>query len=131
MEQSTEGEELRGDTSSESASKEERRASVERQLADTEPARPGTTTPVDEQPVDPADVTDETPDSPKGVGESTTRRGEDIVDDEGKESGRHDAGTQGESERPVGVSDGRDSTGVDPQESADGSPTTPTGDQGG
>jgi len=131
MEESTAGQEPEGATAGEEASKEERRSSVERQLADTEPARPGTTTPTDEQPVDPADVTDEVPESPKGVGESSTRRGEDIIDQDGKEPGRQDAGTQGQSGRPVGKSDARDSTGVDAQESADGSPTTPTGDQGG
>ena len=31
-----------------------------------------------------------------------------------KQAGRHEAGTQGESQRPVGGSTGRDSTGVDP-----------------
>jgi len=56
---------------------------------------------------------------PDGVGESMTRRGEDVVEDEGKEAGRHDAGTQGETERPVGTSTARDSTGVDPQDPID------------
>jgi hypothetical protein len=50
-----------------------------------------------------------------GVGTSPTRSGEDIADDDGKEPGRREARTQGESQRPVGVSDERDSTGVDPQ----------------
>ncbi len=52
----------------------------------------------------------------KGVGESQTRRGEDMKGDEGKESGREDAGTKGTSERPVGTSTARDVTGVDPQD---------------
>jgi len=56
---------------------------------------------------------------PKDVGESQTRRGEDIVKDEGKEAGRHDAGTQGPTERPVGTSTARDSTGIDPQDPID------------
>ncbi len=58
-------------------------------------------------------------DPPEDVGESMTRRGEDVVKEEGKEPGRHDAGTQGKSERPVGTSTARDSTGVDPQDPID------------
>jgi hypothetical protein len=50
---------------------------------------------------------------PDGVGESVSRRGEDVVDD-GKEPGRYDSGTQGPSRRPVGGSTGRDVTSVDP-----------------
>lgn len=115
-----------------SASSNERAESVERQLADTKTGRPGaTSSPADEQPVRDDEVTDEVPDSPKGVGESINRRGEDVADDEGKEAGRDDAGTAGESQRPVGVSDERDSTAVDPQSSQDGAPTAPSGDQGG
>jgi hypothetical protein len=65
-------------------------------------------------------------------GNSTTRRGEDVVEDEGKEAGREDSGTQGESERPVGTSTARDATGIDPQEPGDeDSPTPPSGGQGG
>ena len=56
---------------------------------------------------------------PKDVGESQTRRGEDIRDDEGKEPGREDAGTKGPAERPVGTSSARDFTGVDPQDPID------------
>ncbi|MDP9209619.1 MAG: hypothetical protein M3O65_14255 [Actinomycetota bacterium] len=52
-----------------------------------------------------------------GVGESISRRGEDVVKQEDEE-GRHDAGTQGPSERPVGTSDERDTTSVDPDGSA-------------
>jgi hypothetical protein len=50
-----------------------------------------------------------------GVGESISRRGEDVSKQEDEE-GRDDAGTQGPSERPVGTSDERDSTSVDPDE---------------
>jgi hypothetical protein len=53
------------------------------------------------------------------VGESITRRGEDVVNDEGKEPGRHDGPPQGESQRPTGSSTARGSTGVDPQEPID------------
>lgn len=53
---------------------------------------------------------------PKDVGESQTRSGEEISDDEGKEPGRKDAGSKGAAERPVGTSTARDFTGVDPQE---------------
>ncbi len=66
------------------------------------------------------------------VGQSTTRRGEDIAEQEGKEPGRSDGTAQGESQRPTGSSTARDSTGVDPQEPVDGSsPSLQSGDQGG
>jgi hypothetical protein len=119
-------------TGADTPSGQARAESVERQLADTKTGQVGSTeSPADEQPVHADEVTDEEPESPKGVGESTTRRGEDVVDDEGQEAGRRDAGTQGESQRPVGVSDERDSSAVDPQDSQDGAPTTASGDQGG
>jgi hypothetical protein len=54
--------------------------------------------------------------TPDGVEESKARRGEDMVEEEGKEPGCYDSGTQGKSERPVGGSTARDSTGVNPQE---------------
>jgi hypothetical protein len=99
----------------ETPSGQARAESVERQLADTKPAAAGQTeSPADEQPVSEPEVTDGEPDSPKGVGDSPNRSGEDIVDDEGKEPGRQDTGTKGESQRPVGVSDERDATGIDP-----------------
>jgi hypothetical protein len=69
---------------------------------------------------------------PEGVGLSQTRRGEDVVKEEGTGPGRVDLGTKGPTERPVGASTPRASTGVDPQETIDeGMPQTPTGDQGG
>jgi hypothetical protein len=37
-----------------------------------------------------------------------------MIDNDGKEAGRQDAGTKGPTERPVGTSDERDSTAVDP-----------------
>ena len=48
-----------------------------------------------------------------GVGESVSRRGEDV-DKQEDEEGRDDAGTKGASDRPVGTSDERDETSVDP-----------------
>jgi hypothetical protein len=48
-----------------------------------------------------------------GVGESLSRRGEDV-DKHEDEEGRDDAGTKGASDRPVGTSDERDATSVDP-----------------
>ena len=102
-------------TGPDSPSSKERAESVKEQLAETKTGRPGATaSPADEQPAREDQVSDETPASPKGVGHSETRRGEDIVEDEGKEPGRHDAGTKGESERPVGTSDERDVTGINP-----------------
>ena len=117
MENPTDGNDPQNDSASESASKEARREGVEQQLANTSPTESKTASPADEQPVDPAEVTDEVPDSPKGVGESTTRRGENMVDHDGKEAGRQDTGTEGPTDRPTGASDARDATAVDPQES--------------
>ncbi len=58
--------------------------------------------------------TDTEASSPHGVGESVSRRGEDVKDEEGQEPGRKDTGTSGEAQRPEGTSDERDTTGVDP-----------------
>jgi len=74
-----------------------------------EPAQPGS---------------DETPDdaamAPEGVGESTTRRGEDVVKEEGTEPGREKTGTDATpAGRPAGESSPRDSTGVKPPEDPD------------
>ncbi|MGI8478213.1 MAG: hypothetical protein ACR2OO_17845 [Thermomicrobiales bacterium] len=61
----------------------------------------------------------------KGVGESQTRRGEEMA---GKEAGRQDAGFQGPTKRPVGTSTARDSTGVGAQDPIDEeSPNLQTG----
>ena len=109
---------------------------VDRQLDETKTGRPGATaSPADESPVGADEVargsagggestaTDPYATTARGVGTSTTRRGEDVVDEEG-ESGRRTTGTQGPSQRPVGESTARDSTGVDPQEPS--GPTMPT-----
>jgi len=57
-----------------------------------------------------------------------TRKGEEIVQDEGKEPGRGETGTTG-ADRPSGESTGRDSTGINPDKTepqTPGSPTMPT-----
>jgi hypothetical protein len=91
--------------------------SVESQMAETDSGQPGATaSPAVESPVEPHEVTDEVPDSPLGVGESTNRRGEDVIKQDGKEPGRDHSGTEGEAERPAGTSDARDVTGVNPQD---------------
>lgn len=62
-----------------SDSTQERAASVERQLAETASGVHGqTASPADEQPADPAQVTDDAPEPALGVGESVNRRGEDV-----------------------------------------------------
>jgi len=52
----------------------------------------------------------------KDGGQSPSRSGEDIKDDEGKVAGRKDKGSKGATDRPVGTSTARDFTGADPQE---------------
>lgn len=104
------------------------RGTVERQLAETKTGNPGaTSSPADERPVGAGEIAtgsagagDQTATradaaTPGDVGTSTTRRGEDILEEDGG-AGRHRTGTQGESQRPVGASTARDSTGIDPQE---------------
>lgn len=108
---------------------------VERQMAETKTGRPGATaSPANESPVRADEVggpaagageqtaTSTDASTPLGVGTSTTRRGEDVVGDDGEQD-RHTTGTQGQAERPVGGSTPRESTGIDPQDS-DG-PTMP------
>ena len=57
-----------------------------------------------------------------------TRKGEEMVQEEGKESGRKETGTTG-ADRPSGESTGRDSTGINPDKAepqTPGSPNLPT-----
>jgi hypothetical protein len=68
--------------------------------------------------------------SPLGVGESINRRGEDVARHE-DEPGREHTGTKGASDRPVGVSDERDASAVDPDQARSGGPHLSPGDQGG
>ncbi len=68
------------------------------------------------EPVQPGSDVDQ-PDSamaPEGVGESMSRRGEDVAEKDGKEAGRHEEGSDEsrEADRPVGSSDNRDQTGI-------------------
>ncbi len=107
---------------------EERAESVKRQLAETKTGNVGeTASPAEELSVSEGEVSHETPESPKGVGQSMNRRGEDVADAE-DEPGREHGGTKGESDRPFGKSDERDTTSVDPH---DGSGGAPQGGQGG
>jgi hypothetical protein len=74
-----------------------------------EPAQPGP----DQTPEDAAMA-------PEGVGESTTRRGEDVVKEEGLEAGREETAKDATpAGRPAGESSPRDSTGVNPPEDQD------------
>jgi len=76
--------------------------------------------------------TDMNPGTQHGVGESMTRRGEDVIKEEGPDSGRKpNQGTSG-ADRPHGTNTTRSSTGVDPQENImDEMPNMQHGDQGG
>ncbi len=58
--------------------------------------------------------TDMNPSGPKGVGDSTTRRGEDVADEDGREF--ESKGTKG-ADRPVGGT--KDQPGVAPSKSKD------------
>lgn len=63
---------------------------------------------------------DQDPDfPPEGVGESTTRRGEDVSAAEGGEPGAEHAGTKGTSQRPYGTSGAPPSTSNDPNEDSE------------
>ncbi len=72
--------------------------------------------------------TDTTGATPLGVGESINRHGEDVVKEEGEEAGKETIGYK--DGRPVGTSDERSATSVDPSESTTGT-DMPPGDQGG
>jgi hypothetical protein len=105
---------------SEAESKQQRAEGVRRALAGEEPPQEA------QQPTGSnhqSEVGDESQDSaPAGVGESMTRRAEDISEQDGKEAGRTDTGTDGAAaDRPTGESTQRDATGVDPQDGATGS----------
>jgi hypothetical protein len=76
--------------------------------------------------------TDTNPEPVKGVGESTTRRGEDVIKEEGAEPGRHpNQGTKG-ADRPYGTAESSSASSVAGQDNIDESmPNMPPGDQGG
>lgn len=86
--------------------KNERAEGVERMLSGQE--APEDTV----QPESSAPIRSDAKMAPEGVGESTSRRGEDIKAKDDKEAGRHDEATEGQAERPVGTSDERDVTGI-------------------
>ena len=91
----------------EQKSKEARAEGVKRMLTDEPPP----TEPPENDPAPPREVG-----GASKVGESVTRRGEDVVKEEGKEAGRRDTGTDDTpAQRPTGTSSPRDATGVDPQ----------------
>ncbi len=93
--------------------KNETGESVERQLAGSEPGVAGqTASRAEESPAQENELTDEAPDSDKGVGDSPNRSGEDVVDSDGKEAGRHDGPPDPDTGRLTGTSDKRDITGV-------------------
>lgn len=72
-----------------------------------------TASPASEEPAREEDLATEGPESPFGVGESQSTRGEDV----GKgssEPGRHDDPPQGAGDRPTGSSDKRDGTSINP-----------------
>jgi hypothetical protein len=56
--------------------------------------------------------------------QSGVRRGENIVEDEGKEPGRHDAGSH-KANRPKGKSSARNSTGINPEKEEPIDPKSP------
>ncbi|MCW2945205.1 MAG: hypothetical protein JWR24_1922 [Actinoallomurus sp.] len=74
--------------------------------------------------------TDTEANTPLGVGESSTRRAEDIAESEDEE-GRTTEGTKGKTDRPYGKSEPGSATGVDPQAPVTDSPNIPPGDQAG
>ncbi|WP_028279324.1 hypothetical protein [Arthrobacter sp. H5] len=92
-------------TSSEGESKGTKRAFGSEEPA-KDPVQPGAEIPASDAKM-----------APKGVGESTSGRGEDVIEKEGKEEGRIETGTKDSpAGRPTGESTGRDASGVDAQE---------------
>lgn len=56
--------------------------------------------------------------SEKPAHQTGVRKGEELREDDGKEAGRHDAGTTG-ADRPAGASTARDATSINPQDPID------------
>jgi hypothetical protein len=84
---------------------EERKASVQKAFDKPEQGAPA----------DPANAARPAPGT-EGVGDSTTRRGEDVGKTE-HEAGRYDTGTDGTAgQRPTGESTRRDAGGLNPDE---------------
>ena len=104
------------------------RAATEKAFDTSNAPKPGPGREISDEERDGVEGTDTTGASPLGVGESINRRGEDIVKREGEEPGRE---TIGEKDgRPVGTSDERSATSVNPSASQTGT-DMPPGDQGG
>jgi hypothetical protein len=94
----------------EAESKDKRAESVSPQLSNGDP--PSDTNP--ENLVGPTGGGDAEM-APAGVGESATRRGEDMADRYGKEAGRQDTGTDDSpAQRPTGTSTERDQSSINP-----------------
>lgn len=104
------------------------RAATEKAFDTSNAPKPGPGREVSDEERDGVEGTDMTAATPLGVGESVNRSGEDVVKQEGEEPGRE---TTGEKDgRPVGTSDERSATSVDPSPSSTGT-DMPPGDQGG
>jgi hypothetical protein len=73
-------------------------------------------------------VTLDEPGDPKNVGKSLGRHGESITKRD-HEPGNQDTGSKGKTDRPVGKSTARDSTGIDPKDPID--PKSPNVKRGG
>lgn len=103
-------------------------AATEKAFDTSNAPKPGPRREVSDEERDGVEGTDMTAATPLGVGESVNRSGEDVVTQEGEEPGRE---TTGEKDgRPVGTSDDRSATSVDPSQSGTGT-DMPPGDQGG
>jgi hypothetical protein len=103
---------------------------TERAFHGADDVQPGPGREISEEEREGVGPTDMDATSALGVGESISRRGEDVAKQEDEE-GRDDTGTKGASDRPTGVSDTRASTSVDPHDTEPDGPTLPAGDQGG
>ena len=76
--------------------------------------------------------TDRNPGTQHGVGESMTRRGEDVIKKKGPDAGREPGQDTSGADRPHGTGTTRGSSGVDPQENiSKDMPNMQRGDQGG
>ncbi len=106
------------DQGGEAAKEGERKAFV---ANDTQDASHGTS----DDPGSPGDPKDT---APEDVGESISRRGEEMSKHEGKEPGREEGERQGASDRPTGTSSGRDTSSVQPHDTV---PERSQGGQGG
>ena len=96
---------------------QEREGSTEKAFHGVDDVEPGPGREISDEEREGVGPTDMDATSALGVGESISRRGEDV-DKQEDEPGRDETGTKGPSDRPVGTSDERDATSVDPDGSA-------------